>query len=114
MEKAKALFLTSQPSLNNLELTPWEMQILSCVDYVPCNIRKSSGIATLMILEDNDAVIKLICKGRSATMRHIARTHRVDLDWLIERIREDPGSAPQTLAIRMAKTRHVSFRNNFV
>ena len=24
-------------------------------------------------------------------MRHVARTHRVDLDWLWERIRDDPG-----------------------
>ena len=24
-------------------------------------------------------------------MRHVARTHRVDLDWLFERIRDDPG-----------------------
>ena len=24
-------------------------------------------------------------------MRHVARTHRVDLDWLFERVRSDPG-----------------------
>ena len=30
-------------------------------------------------------------KGRSLAMRHVARTHRVDLDWLWERIRVDPG-----------------------
>ena len=30
-------------------------------------------------------------KGRSQTMRHVARTHRVDLDWIFERIRNDPG-----------------------
>ena len=24
-------------------------------------------------------------------MRHVARTHRVDLDWLIERVKFDPG-----------------------
>ena len=30
-------------------------------------------------------------KGRSPAMRHVARTHRVDLDWLWERIRVDPG-----------------------
>jgi hypothetical protein len=42
-------------------------------------------------MEDNDAVIKMCIKGRSPNMRHVARTHRVDLDWLFERIREDPG-----------------------
>jgi hypothetical protein len=30
-------------------------------------------------------------KGRSPNMRHVPRTHRVDLDWLFERIRKDPG-----------------------
>ena len=30
-------------------------------------------------------------KGRSPNLRHISRTHRVDLDWLIERIKVDPG-----------------------
>ena len=28
--------------------------------------------------------------GRSPALRHVARTHRVDLDWLFERVREDP------------------------
>ena len=34
---------------------------------------------------------KQTIKGRSPNMRHVSRTHRVDLDWLWERIREDPG-----------------------
>jgi hypothetical protein len=41
-------------------------------------------------LEDNDAVIKMTVKGRSPALRHVPRTHRIDLDWLFERIREDP------------------------
>ena len=45
----------------------------------------------LVIFEDNEAVIKTITKGRSPTMGHVPITHRVDLDWLWERIREDPG-----------------------
>ena len=61
------------------------------IDYVPCTIPKSTGIGTCIIFEDNDAVIKQCVKGRSPAMRHVARTHRVDLDWLWERIREDPG-----------------------
>ena len=43
-----------------------------------------------MILEDNDAVIKMTIKGRIPNMRHVPRTYRVDLDWLSERLREDP------------------------
>ena len=40
--------------------------------------------------EDNEAVIKMIIKGRSPTMRHVSRTHRVALDWLFDRINLDP------------------------
>ena len=38
------------------------------------------------MFEDNEAVIKLIIEGRSLTMRHVSRTHRVALDWLFDRI----------------------------
>ena len=30
-------------------------------------------------------------KGRSPNMRHVQRTHRVNLDWLFERMAKDPG-----------------------
>ena len=32
----------------------------------------------------------MIIKGRSPTMRHVSRTHRVALDWLFDRINLDP------------------------
>ena len=44
----------------------------------------------LYIFEDNEAVIKMIIKRRSPTMRHVSRTHRVALDWLFDRINVDP------------------------
>ena len=34
-------------------------------------------------------MIKMIMKGRSPTMRHVSRTHRVALDWLFDRINLD-------------------------
>ena len=43
----------------------------------------------LYVFEDNEAVIKMIIKGRSPTMRHVSRTHRVALDWLFDRINLD-------------------------
>ena len=46
--------------------------------------------ALLYIFEDNEAVIKMILKGRSPTMRHVSRTHRVALDWLFDIINLDP------------------------
>ena len=42
-----------------------------------------------MCFEDNEVVIKMIIKGRSPTMRHVSRTHRVALDWLFDRINLD-------------------------
>ena len=40
--------------------------------------------------EDNEAVIKMIIKGRSPTMRQVSRTHKVAADWLFDRIILDP------------------------
>ena len=40
--------------------------------------------------EDNEAVMKMTVKGRSPTMRHVSRTHRVALDWLFDRINLEP------------------------
>ena len=45
--------------------------------------------ASMVILDANDAVIKMCVKGRSPNMRHVARTHRIDLDWLFERLLKD-------------------------
>ena len=39
----------------------------------------------------NEAVIKVTIKQHSPNMRHVARTHRVDLDWFWQRVAEDPG-----------------------
>ena len=84
--KQKTKPVSSQPK--NLELIH---QILLGVDYVPPNVPPSYGIAHLYIMEDNEAVIKMTIKGRSPNMRHVVRTQRVDLDWLWERLRDDPG-----------------------
>ena len=46
--------------------------------------------ASLDIFEDNETLIKMIIKGRSPTMRHVSRTHRVALDWLFDRINLEP------------------------
>ena len=36
---------------------------------------------------------QMCVKCRSPAMRHVMRTHRVDLDWLFERIHKDPSIA---------------------
>ena len=68
-----------------------EMHELLNVDYMPTNIPKLSSRCQLIIMEDNDAVIKMCVKVRSPSMRHLARTHRIDVDALIEGIHTDKG-----------------------
>ena len=63
---------------------------LSHVDYVTTNANTSQGESQLYIFEDTEAVIKMIIKGRSPTMRHVSRTPRVALDWLFDKINLDP------------------------
>ena len=43
----------------------------------------------MCIFEDNEAVIKMIIRGRSPTPRHVSRTHSVAVDWLFDRINLD-------------------------
>ena len=63
---------------------------LDNVDFISSNVNSSRQEAFLYVFEDNEAVIKMIIKGRSPTMRHVSRTHRVALDWLFDRINLDP------------------------
>ena len=60
------------------------------IDSVPSNVQSARQEALLYVFEDNEAVIKMIIKGRSPTMRHVCRTHGVALDWLFDRINLDP------------------------
>ena len=64
--------------------------VLNNVDRVSSNVQFSHQEALLYVFEDNEAVIKMIIKGRSPTMRHVSRTHRVALAWLFDRINLDP------------------------
>ena len=63
---------------------------LDNVFFISSNVNSSHQEASLYVFEDNEAVIKMIIKGRSPTMRHVSRTHRVALDWLFDRINLDP------------------------
>ena len=53
---------------------------LDNVDFISSNVHCSRQEALLYVFEDNEAVIKMIIKGRSPTMRHVSRTHRIALD----------------------------------
>ena len=66
------------------------INVLNNIDCAPSNVQFSNQEALLYVFEDNESVIKMITKGRSPTMRHVSRTHRVALDWLFDRINLDP------------------------
>ena len=67
-----------------------KINVMENIDSVPSNVQSSRQEALLYVFEDNEAVIKMIIKGRSSTMRHVSRTHRVALDWLFDPINLDP------------------------
>ena len=66
-----------------------KFDVMKDIDSVTTNVQSERQEALLYVFEDNEAVIKMIIKGRSPTMRHVSRTHRVALDWLFDRINLD-------------------------
>ena len=66
-----------------------KIDVMEDIGSVPSNVQSARQEALLYVFEDNEAVIKMIIKGRSPTMRHVSRTHRVALDWLFDRINLD-------------------------
>ena len=73
-----------------LALEFWDLIVLmNDVDCVRSNVTSSRQEALLFVFEDNEAVIRMIIKGESPTMRRVTRTHRVALDWLFDRIFSD-------------------------
>ena len=63
---------------------------LDNVDFIPSKVKSSHQEASLFVLEHHEAVIKMIIIGRSPTMRHVSRIHRVTFGWLFDRINLDP------------------------
>ena len=52
-----------------------KINVIDFIDSVPSNVQSARQEALLYVFEDNKAVIKMIIKGRSPTMRHVSRTH---------------------------------------
>ena len=52
------------------------------IDYAPPSLPITYGSSRTFVFEDNEAVIKMVIKGRSPNLRRVPRTRRVDLDWL--------------------------------
>ena len=66
-----------------------KIDVMKDIVAVPSNVQSARQEVLLYVFEENEAVIKVIIKGRSPTMRHVSRTHRVALDWLFDRINLD-------------------------
>ena len=84
-----------EPNMHNPIPTKHTNVIPTNIDHIPPNGTHSGHGAMLYVFEDNEAVSKMIIKGRSPTMRHVSRTHRVARDWLFDRINlrpQDPNS----------------------
>ena len=81
-------------------------------DFISSNVQFSHHEALLYVFEDNEAVIKMIMKGRSPTMRHVSRTHRVALDWLFDRINFGPQN-PNQIHRHQKPTRCILSKGNF-
>ena len=67
---------------NSIDLNPYSAKF-DPVKFFNYN-RPKTTVTDLIIAEDNEAVIKIIKKARSMALRHLPRTHRIDLNWLFE------------------------------
>ena len=68
---------------NSMELNPYSEKF-EPAKYFAYTRPRFTTVTDLIIAEDNQAVIKIIQKARSMALRHLPRTHRIDLQWLFE------------------------------
>ena len=88
-----------------------KIDVMKDIDAVPSDVQSARQEALLYVFEDNEAVIKMIIKGRSPTMRHVSRTHRVALDWLFGRINLDSKNPIQIHRHQKPTRRHTDQGN---
>ena len=89
-----------------------KIDVMKDIDAVPSNVQSARQEALLYVFEDNEAVIKMIIKGRSPTMRDVCRTHRVARDWLFDRINLE-FQDPSQIHRRQKPTRRHSNQRGF-
>ena len=95
--------LSATPQSNMREQIPTTNTSLDLtnIDHVPSSGTHSGSNAMLYVFDDDEAVIKVILKGRSPTMRHVSTAHKVALDWLFDRVDLD-----SKIQIRYIDTKH--------
>ena len=67
----KNLSANNQPNMRKQIPTTNTNLDMTIVDHVPSSGTHSGSNAMLYVFEDNEAVTKMIIKGRSPTMRHV-------------------------------------------
>ena len=67
---------------NTLEMNPYFERFDPATYFAYC--RRPKQTTCLIVAEDNEAVIRLVKKARSKALRHLPRTHRIDINWLFE------------------------------
>ena len=77
-------FLIPKPRRNMSKENRRLIKCLMWITYTLTHILLKVNLSC-SFLDDNEAAIEMIIKGRSPTMRHLSRTHRVALDWLFDR-----------------------------
>ena len=85
--------------------------MINDLDNVDCVPSKSNLLIRkflLFVFEDNEAVIKMMKKGRSPTMSHVSRARRVALDWLLDRINLDPKIKIKYIDTKKPTRRHAN------
>ena len=71
------LSATSLPNIREQIPSTNTNRDLTNIDHVPSSGTHSGSNAVLYVFEENEAVIKMIIKGRSPTTRHVSRTHKL-------------------------------------
>ena len=84
------VFQIDRSNLNKRHKSHNKIDAMKDIDSLPSNVQSARQEALLFVFDDNEAVIKMIIKGRSPTMRHVSRTLRFAFHWLFDRINLDP------------------------
>ena len=74
--RARSETNSTNPNIKSKRDSNRKVDDLSNVDHVVTSAKPSQFESPLYILEDIEAVIKMIIKGRSPMMRHVSGTHR--------------------------------------
>ena len=91
----------TKPNMHNLIQFKHTNVISTNTDHIPSNTMHPSAGAMVYVFVDEKALIMMIIKGPSPTMRHVPRTHRVAFCWLFDRINLD-----SEIQIRYIDTKH--------